>query len=32
LEFYYVGVITGDDLEYENGHIVTDYTKRAKTD
>ena len=32
LEFYYVGVITGDDLGYENGHIVTDYTKRAKTD
>lgn len=32
LEFNYVGVIIGDDLRYENGHIVTDYTKRAKTD
>ena len=32
LEFDYVGVIVGDDLRYENGHIVTDYTKRAKTD
>ena len=32
LEFDYVGVIIGEDLRYENGHIVTDYTKRAKTD
>ena len=32
LEFDYVGVIIGDDLRYEDGHIVTDYTKRAKTD
>ena len=32
LEFDYVGVIIGDDLRYENGHIMTDYTKRAKTD
>lgn len=32
LEFDYVGVIIGDDLRYENGHIVTDYTKRARTD
>lgn len=32
LEFDYVGVIIGNDLRYENGHIVTDYTKRAKTD
>lgn len=32
LEFDYVGVIIGDDLRYENGRIVTDYTKRAKTD
>lgn len=32
LEFDYVGVIIGDDLRYENGHIVTDYTMRAKTD
>lgn len=32
LEFDYVGVIIGDDLRYENGHIVTDFTKRASTD
>ena len=32
LEFDYVGVIIGDDLRYEDGQIVTDYTKRAKTD
>lgn len=32
LEFDYVGVIIGDDLRYKNGKIVTDYTKRAKTD
>ena len=32
LEFDYVGVIIGDDLRYENGHVVTDYTKRASTD
>lgn len=32
LEFEYVGVIIGDDLRYENGHLVTDYKKRAKTD
>lgn len=32
LEFDYVGVIIGNDLRYENGHIVTDYTKRANTD
>ena len=32
LEFDYIGVIIGDDLRYENDHIVTDYTKRAKTD
>ncbi len=32
LEFDYVGVIVGDDLRYENGHVITDYTKRAKTD
>lgn len=32
LEFDYVGVIIGDDLRYEDGHIVTDCTKRAKTD
>ena len=32
LEFDYIGVIIGDDLRYKNNHIVTDYTKRAKTD
>ena len=32
LEFDYVGVIIGEDLRYENGKIVTDFTKRAKTD
>ncbi len=32
LEFDYVGVIIGDDMRYENDHIVTDYTKRAKSD
>ena len=32
LEFDYAGVIIGDDMRYENSHIVTDFTKRAKTD
>ena len=32
LEFDYVGVIVGDDIRYENGHVITDFTKRAKTD
>lgn len=32
LEFDYVGVIIGDDIRYENGHIITDCTRRAKTD
>lgn len=32
LEFDYVGVIIGDDLKYRDGKIVTDYSKRAKTD
>ncbi len=32
LEFEYAGVIIGDDMRYEDGHIVTDFTKRAKTD
>ena len=32
LEFDYVGVIIGEDMRYENGRIVTDFTKRAKTD
>ena len=32
LEFDYVGVIIGNDLRFENNHVITDYTKRAKTD
>lgn len=32
LEFDYVGVIIGNDLRYENGKIITDFTERAKTD
>ena len=32
LDFDYVGVIIGDDMRYENGHIVTDANKRASTD
>ena len=32
LEFDYVGVIIGDDLRFRDGHVVTDFTKRASTD
>lgn len=32
LEFDYVGVIIGDDLRMEEGKIMTDPSKRAKTD
>lgn len=32
LEFDYVGVIIGEDLRYDKGKIVTDFTMRAKTD
>ncbi len=32
LEFEYVGVIVGDDMRYEDGHIVCDFTRRARTD
>lgn len=32
LEFDYVGVIIGNDMRYEDGQIITDYTKRARTD
>lgn len=32
LEFDYVGVIIGPDMRYEHGQVVTDYTKRAKSD
>ena len=32
LEFDYVGVIIGNDMRYEDNHILTDFTKRANTD
>lgn len=32
LEFDYAGVIIGDDMRYENGSVVTDFTKRARTE
>lgn len=32
LEFDYVGVIIGDDIRFEDGCIITDPSKRAKTD
>lgn len=32
LEFDYVGVLIGPDLRYENDRIITDHTRRAKTD
>ncbi len=32
LEFDYVGVIIGKDLIYKDNHVLTDFTKRAKTD
>jgi len=32
LEFDYVGVIIGEDLQFDGEHIVTDFTKRARTD
>ena len=32
LEFDYVGVIIGKDLRYENGQVITDFTKRANSD
>lgn len=32
LEFDYAGVIIGDDLRYENGRVITDYSRRASTD
>ena len=32
LEFDYTGVIIGNDMRFENGKVITDYTKRAKTD
>lgn len=32
LEFDYVGIIIGKDLRYENGRVITDPSKRAKSD
>lgn len=32
LEFDYVGIIIGNDMRFENGKIVTDFTKHASTD
>jgi DUF2075 family protein len=32
LEFDYVGVIIGDDLHFKDGRVMTDHTRRAKTD
>jgi DUF2075 family protein len=32
LEFSYVGVIIGADLRYQDGKVITDFTKRAKSD
>ncbi len=32
LEFDYVGVILGDDIRFENGKVITDFNKLAKTD
>jgi len=32
LEFDYAGVIIGDDMRFEKGRVVTDFTKRASTD
>ena len=32
LEFDYVGIIIGNDMRYENDRVITDPTKRAKTD
>lgn len=32
LEFDYVGIIIGKDLIYQDGKVITDFTKRAKSD
>ena len=32
LEFDFVGVIIGNDMQYDGQRIITDFTKRAKTD
>ena len=31
-EFDYVGVILGEDIRFENGQVITDFTKRASSD
>ncbi|GIN18626.1 hypothetical protein J32TS2_39820 [Shouchella clausii] len=32
LEFDYVGVIIGPDISFKDGEVITDFSKRAKTD
>ncbi len=32
IEFDYIGVVIGNDMRFENGHIITDFKKRAATD
>jgi DUF2075 family protein len=32
LELDYVGVIIGEDMRFENGKVITDFLKRARTD
>jgi DUF2075 family protein len=32
LEFSFVGVIIGADLRYQDGKVITDFSKRAKSD
>lgn len=32
LEFDYVGIIIGNDMRFKDGKVITDYTKRAKSD
>jgi uncharacterized protein len=32
LEFDYVGVIIGEDLRFDDGKVITDFNKRARTD
>lgn len=32
LEFDYVGVIIGEDMQFDGEHIITDFNKRARTD
>ena len=32
LEFDYVGVIIGEDMQFDGEHIITDFNSRARTD